>query len=253
MKFTTISDAKRQSGLSYLGNVNHSVKHKKNYNYTEAVYGLYLAPAAMSGYNVCPKSNAECRALCLNESGRNKMNATNQINNSRIKKTKLFFEHREFFMEWLIAEIKYYKAKADKNKHHFSIRLNNTSDLSPEQFNINIDGKNKNILEIFPDIQFYDYTKVDNRIKLVEKYKNYDLTFSYDGYNWDICEKMLKNNIRVAVVFHKQLPPTWNGYEVINGDLYDVRFNDEKNVIVGLKFKYVRNKLNKNNNFVVQV
>lgn len=252
MKFTTIAEAKRQTKLSYLGNINHSVKHKKNYKITEMVYALYLAPAKLSGYNVCPKSNAECRALCLNESGRNKMNKSNQINDSRIKKTKLLFEHREFFVRWMIAEIKHYKEKADKNGYHFSIRLNNTSDINPEQFYIVENNVKINILELFNDIIFYDYTKVDNRIKLLEKYNNYDLTFSYDGYNWDICEKMLKNNVRVAVVFHKVLPNKWNGYDVIDGDLYDTRFRDDKNVIVGLKFKYVRNKLNQQYNFVVQ-
>lgn len=253
MKFKSIAEAKRQTGLSYLGSVNLSAKHQKNYDMGEMVYALYLAPAEMSGYNVCPKSNAECRFLCLNESGQNKIQTkTNNINKARIIKTKLFFEEREFFMQWLIADIKASKLKADKTFHKFSIRLNNTSDINPEQFQLLVDGKMKNILEIFPDIQFYDYTKVDNRKKLLDKYKNYDITFSYDGYNWDICEKMINDNIRVAVVFKKELPLNWNGIEVINGDLYDVRYHDEKNVIVGLKFKQVRNKLQSNMKFVVQ-
>lgn len=253
MKFTSIADAKRQTGLSYLGSVNLSAKHKKNYERGEMVYGLYLAPAESSGYNVCPKSNAECRFLCLNESGQNRMQTkTDNINKARITKTKLFFEHRQFFMEWLIADIKSSKAKADKYGYKFSVRLNNTSDINPEQFQLKIDNVTKNILQVFPDIQFYDYTKVDNRIKLLEKYKNYDLTFSYDGYNWNICKQMISNNVRVAVVFKKELPMSWNGIDVINGDLYDVRYHDERNVIVGLKFKQVRNKLESNMKFVVQ-
>lgn len=253
MQFTSIAAAKKQTGLSYLGMVNSSVKHLKNYKYAEMVYALYLAPASLSGYNVCPMSNAECRALCLNESGKNKMDIKlNRINNSRVKKTKLFFEHREFFMQWLIADIIKYKKVADKEGYHFSVRLNNTSDINPESFYIRKDEKTINILQMFPDIQFYDYTKVHNRIDLLNKYKNYDLTFSYDGYNWNVCENMLNNNVRVAAVFKNKLPETWNGVKVIDGDLYDTRFIDERNVIVGLKFKQVRNKLQKDMKFVIQ-
>jgi hypothetical protein len=253
MKFTTVTDAKKQTGLSYLGMVNSSVKHLKNYKYAEMVYALYLAPASLSGYNVCPMSNAECRALCLNESGRNKMDVKqNRINNARIIKTKLFFEHREFFMQWLIADIIKYKKVADKEGYHFSVRLNNTSDINPESFYIRKDEKTINILQMFPDIQFYDYTKVPNRVELVKKYNNYDLTFSFDGYNWNVCTDMLKNNVRVAAVFKYALPDVWNGVKVIDGDLYDTRFIDERNVIVGLKFKQVRNKLHKDVKFVIQ-
>ncbi len=115
-----------------------------------------------------------------------------------------------------------------------------------------IDGQKKNILQLFPDVQFYDYTKVDNRIDLMKKYNNYDLTFSFDGYNWGICKKMLDNNVRVAMVFENKLPEVWNGYKVINGDLYDVRFKDEKNVIVGLKYKQVRNKPTNDMKFIVK-
>lgn len=251
MEFKSIADAKRKTGLSYLGNVNPSAKHEKNAKYNEMVYALYLAPAKLSGYNVCPKSNADCRALCLHESGQNKMDK-GKITQSRIKKTKLFFEDRQFFMQWLVTEIEQHKKKCEANGYHFSIRLNNTSDISPEQFYMDINGTKKNILQLFPDVQFYDYTKVDNRLDLVSKYDNYDMTFSHDGYNWNVCETMLKNNIRVAVVFAKNVPEEWRGYKVVSGDDYDVRFRDDKNVIIGLKFKQVRNKFTKDMKFVVQ-
>jgi len=253
MQFTTISAAKKMTKLSYLGMVNSSVKHMKNYKYEELVYALYLAPAKLSGYNVCPKSNAECRTLCLNESGRNKMDVKqNRINNSRIIKTKLFYEHRQFFMDLLIAEIKYYKKVAEAKGYHFSVRLNNTSDISPEAFYTHIGNTRLNVLQVFPDVQFYDYTKVPNRITLLNKYTNYDLTFSFDGYNWDTCKQMLTNNVRVAVVFKNEPPTKWKDIDVINGDLYDTRFLDDKNVIVGLKYKKVRNKLQNNFKFIVQ-
>ena len=70
MKFTTIQQAKIQTGLSYLGNINISakmIKNKKiNHEYT---YLIYLSPAKTSGYNVCTHSTNECRLGCLATSG----------------------------------------------------------------------------------------------------------------------------------------------------------------------------------------
>lgn len=246
MKFTTVAEAKRLTGLSYLAKCNHTAKHKKAYKYDELVYSLYLAPAKMSGYEVCPMRNKLCTKLCLNHSGHNRIDIhENKINKSRITKTKLFFEHREFFMDWMFYEIKMYEAKAKKLGYNFSVRLNNTSDISPESFYKEVNGKQINILQYFSHIQFYDYTKVFKRIDLMKKYKNYDLTFSYSGTNIDECTKALDKKVRVAVVF-EGLPTTFWNRKVVDGDQYDMRYYDRKNVIVGLKFKKVRTKLVKN-------
>ena len=60
---------------------------------------------------------------------------------------------------------------------------------------------------------------------------------------------------RVAMVFEgKTLPTKWNGFDVIDGDAYDMRYIDETDVIVGLKFKKVRNKIEmKNNKFIIPI
>ncbi len=250
MKFTTVKEAKRLTGLTYLAKCNYSAKHKKAYKYDELVYSLYLAPAKLSGYEVCPMRNKECTKLCLNESGVNSMSMNgDQINQSRITKTKLFFEHREFFMQWMIHEINFFKKKAEKLGYRFSVRLNNTSDINPESFYIKQGNSSVNILELFPDVQFYDYTKVLNRINLKKKYKNYDLTFSFSGTNIDEVMKAFQSKTRVAVVF-KEVPETFWDKKVIDGDKYDMRYYDPKNVVVGLKFKRVRTKLTKSS-FVV--
>ena len=107
-QFTTKAEAKRLTGLSYLGLISKTVKHKKSKKYGELTYSLYLAPAKSSGYEVCPGRTKECTTLCLNESGMNTMIQNGKgdvINRSRITKTQLFFEDREFFMRWLIFEI----------------------------------------------------------------------------------------------------------------------------------------------------
>jgi hypothetical protein len=252
MNYKNMTDARKQTGLSYIGAVNNSTKHEKAFKFDELVYTIYFAPAKMSGYEVCPMRSDECTLLCLNESGRNKMDTkVNTINNSRIKKTKLFFEEREFLVRWIIDEIKSAKAKAENLGYSFSVRLNNTSDITPESFYINDNGTKKNLLEIFPDVQFYDYTKVSKRLELVKKYKNYDITFSYSGTNMTECLSMLSNNVRVAMVFNK-VPENYMNFKVVDGDKYDMRYRDEKNVIIGLKFKRVRNKLDQNYKFVIQ-
>jgi hypothetical protein len=251
MKFQNLSQAKKLTGLSYLGSVNSSSKMAKGLKYNESTYIIYLAPAKLSGYEVCPMRTDECTAACLNESGRNKIDIhKNQINQARIKKTKLFFEDREFFMGWLIYEIGKEKEKAERSGLRFSVRLNGTSDLDPTTFKLD----NKNILEWFPDVSFYDYTKVSKRFRLLEKYSNYDLTYSFSGYNMMDCINLLKEGKgRVAMVFEgKKLPTKWSGYDVIDGDAYDMRYLDEQNVIVGLKFKKVRNKIDTaNNKFII--
>lgn len=251
MKYTTLGSAKKLTGLSYLGSVGLSSKMAKGLKYNEATYILYLAPADSSGYEVCPLRTKECTLACLNESGRNKIDVKeNRINNARIKKTKLFFEDREFFMGWLIDEIRREKKKAESVGMTFSVRLNGTSDLDPTTFKL--DGKN--ILEWFPETMFYDYTKIKKRFNLLEKYPNYDLTFSFSGHNMADCIELLDTKKgRVAMVFEgNKLPIQWNGYEVIDGDLYDMRYVDDEGVIVGLKFKKVRNKIDlKNNKFII--
>ena len=249
MEFTTLANAKRLTGLSYLGGTTKSVKHRKAGKFGELTYALYLAPANTSGYEVCPGRTKECTKFCLNESGMNTMTRNDKgdvINDCRITKTQLFFEDREFFMKWLVYEIKAAQRKAIRMTYQFSVRLNNTSDISPIDFTL--DGKN--ILEIFPDVEFYEYTKVADRVQLMKLYKNYDITFSYTGFNLTKCQEMLLNKIRVAVVF-KIVPETFCGYPVIDGDLNDLRYHDEA-VIIGLKYKRVRNKLTSNIKFVIQ-
>ena len=90
--------------------------------------------------------------------------------------------------------------------------------------------------------------------KMLDKYPNYDLTYSFSGHNMFQCLELLNNNKgRVAMVFEgKQLPTSFAGYKVIDGDEYDMRYLDEQGVIIGLKFKLVRNKIDtKANKFII--
>ena len=66
---------------------------------------------------------------------------------------------------------------------------------------------------------------------------NYHLTYSLNEDNYDKAMEVLKQGGNVAVVFRNELPQTFKGYRVINGDEHDLRLLDPKNVVVGLKGK----------------
>jgi hypothetical protein len=246
MKFTTIAKAKKLTGLSYLGGVSTSAKimHSQQYSH-QYTYAIYLSPACTSGYNVCSHSTPECRLGCLNTSGRagiEEFSGLRRIADARVKKTKLFYEESEFFMAWMIAEIKAYQKKAIKDNYFFSVRLNATSDIDWQ--NVLINGQT--IFEIFPEVSFYDYTKNVN--KFINKASNYHLTYSFTGRNEESCKVLLSQGYNIAVVFkvkHEvELPKYFMNHVVINGDLTDYRIDDAKGIIVGLKWKRIANRVN---------
>lgn len=244
MKFTSFKNAREVTGLSYIGGINISSKLIKNKKVDHTLtYCIYLAPASQSGYNVCSHATDECKIGCLASTGRAGMELVagiDRIKNARIKKTKLLIENQDFFMGWVIAEINSKKEKAEREGYKFSIRMNGTSDV--DWTKVMYEGKN--IFEIFSDCDFYDYTK--NPGKFFNKPKNYHLTFSYTGKNWNVCELLLKKNENVAVIFDipksGKLPETFNGYNVIDGDVSDSRNYDAKGVVVGLRWKNIGDK-----------
>lgn len=236
LKFVSMAKAKRDTGLSYIGTTNSSAKIAKAGKFNELTYIIYLSPANSSGFNVCAGATKECIDACLTESGHARIDTSGRIKNARINKTKLFYYNREFFMAWVIEEIRSARLKAKRNNMRFSIRINGTSDISLKLFKY----KGLNLLQLFPDVPMYDYTKVFKRIKLQSEYPNYHLTYSYSGENWSECEIALKQGVNVAVVFLNELPETYKGYKVINGDISDLRYKDPKGVIVGLSYKLVK-------------
>jgi len=184
---------------------------------------LYLAPAKISGYEVCPRRSAGCTAACLYTAG---MGAFSNVQQARINKTKMYFEDRPNFLFQLEKDIKALVKKANKLNMKPAIRLNGTSDIN---------WMSSGIMDKFPDVQFYDYTKVLRRLK--DKIPaNYNITFSKSEDNNSECETALELGFNVAAVF-KNLPQQYMGRQVINGDETDVRFADGKGVVIGLTAK----------------
>ena len=196
---------------------NPKVNKSMQYGYWTPI--LHLAPANLSGKNTCLKSTAGCRASCLNTAGRGHMSI---IQKARIRKTNDFFNNYDQFMTQLKKEIKSAQITAKNKGLKLAIRLNGTSDLLWE---------NSGIMDQFPDVQFYDYTKYPNRKRLP---KNYHLTFSKAEDNEKDMKKAIKRGLNVAVVFEKYLPKTFLNRPVVNGDKSDLRFLDGENVVVGL-------------------
>jgi hypothetical protein len=235
---------------------------------------LHLAPANLSGYNVCPSASEGCRSACLNTAGRGGMikvgETTNTIQQSRIRKTQYFFENRSAFLTQLAKEIRSAIRLAESHNLIPVFRLNGTSDIRWENYGI---------IEQFPNHTFYDYTKLPNRRNLPS---NYHLTFSRSESNEHYVPLAFDNGMNVAVVFRKDgakvkriytlaeqlankekrerqlanrdpnrpkkpytprkvdlswVPSTFYGKNVFHGDNSDLRFLDPKNSVVALLAK----------------
>ena len=192
---------------------------------------LHLAPSTLSGHNVCPKASPGCIASCLNTAGRGGMfkrgENTNVIQRARIRKTELFYNDRTAFFNYLTQDIQKATAMAKRLGLKPVFRLNGTSDLSWEKYEVN--GTGLNIFQIFPELQFYDYTKVLGR--KVFHLSNYHLTFSRAENNAADIPKAVAQGMNVAVVYDK-IPEG-----VYSADEDDLRFLDPKVGIIGLKAK----------------
>jgi len=223
--------------------VNADAKTKKG---TKAGYLtgiMYLAPYDVAGVNLCPMSElAKCRETCLFVQGRARIakdtfEAPNglrykdsNIIRARIRKTEWFVNDREAFLAQLVKDISALVRKAKRENMIPVVRLNGTSDIRWE--NVRFET-GKTIFDIFPDVQFYDYTKIPNRRNLPS---NYHLTWSYSESDSKYAD-MRPSHMNWTVVFRDELPDEFLGRKVIDGDETDLRFLDDDGIVVGLKAK----------------
>ena len=243
---------KKQSKLLSIGADAKTIKGGK-IGYITAIQ--YLSPYMDSGVNLCPMAKvAKCHEPCLKSAGRMGM-----AYNARLSRTKLYLNNPAEYFNTLVTEIKAFIKKAERKGLTPLVRLNGTSDIRYENIGFVFEGVYfRNIFEYFPDLQFYDYTKIPNRFNsmngLSDFPKNYDLTFSYSGadgfqkYN----DRALKAGVRIAAVFDRveNIPVTFHKRKVVSGDNTDVRHLDAQNVIVAL---YAKGKARKDTSgFVIQ-
>lgn len=220
-------------------------KTKKNLAHGVMTWVLHLAPGDLSGFEVCPRRTVGCTHGCINTSGRAGVSLAVQA--ARIGRTRMYFEHREQFMEALIADISLAKAYARKRGFQATFRLNATSDIPWHRIKHN----GNTIFELFPHTQFYDYTKVAKRMLKEELPPNYHLTFSLAENNADMAACILQAGGNVAVVFRtKEMVAAKVGSiyvfkggdcdvagTIIDGDANDLRYLDPPGSIVALYAK----------------
>tara|TARA_R110000803_G_scaffold144481_1_gene210314 strand:+ start:529 stop:1353 length:825 start_codon:yes stop_codon:yes gene_type:complete len=220
---------------SLLGDGDNNVKTAKNGELAQS-FGLSLSAHDSAGLgSVCAWAKG-CAKSCLDETGFGGW--SHVVRQQRIAKTVLWKRNRPLFLEMLRSDIRKAIAKAERAGKVCAIRLNMFSDIPWEQYGIP---------QEFPDVQFYDYSKYPNRHGQV--CENYWVTFSRDEANDSDALRILNGGDNVAVVFHnsgkfagnaskrQELPETWNGFTVIDGDKTDARWTDAKGVVVGLKLK----------------
>jgi hypothetical protein len=194
-------------------------------------WGLSLAPADESGYQMCASASPGCRAACLFHQGRGACEVTRA---ARIAKTVAFMEHRDWFQARLRHELSRIARKAHKEGFTPAIRLNVLSDVPWEKVF-------PWLFEEYPTFQVYDYTKHATRMldwcegRLPP---NYYLTFSRSECNESDALRVLAAFGNISVVFRDDnFPPIWRGYPVVDGDETDLRFLDPRGVVVGLYAK----------------
>ena len=197
----------------------------------------YLIPWKKFGTgNLCGFASKGCINSCLEYSGLGTMSNTMR---GRYRKTAFWYRNRQGFFEQLIKDVKSLERKAEREGKIPVVRLNGTSDIRFEKHRIK-DGKN--IFQLFPQIQWYDYTKNPYRFDRDKQPANYHLTFSKSESNDDHVEYVLKNKRwKIATVATDATAKTivFQGkkYRTVNGDNHDLRFLDKGGRFVLLQAK----------------
>jgi hypothetical protein len=199
---------------------------------------LHFLPANGSGINVCPMATPGCIVGCLNKAGRGGVPVPSlgeAIQAARKRRTLEYFADRAAYVAKLSKEFVALKRKAKRLGLTLAVRPNGTSDLP---------GLAYELATRHPDVQFYDYTKLPRAWQ--RTLPNYHLTFSRSESNAADVLEALRNGINVAVVFDtrkgQDLPATYLGRPVVDGDETDLRFldgtgADGKGLVIGLRAK----------------
>jgi len=131
LQYFTRTESESMASYDLLSTANPKILKGEKLGYV--TYILHLAPSILSGYNACPMASVGCAAACLNTAGRGGMfkkgETTNKIQEARIRRTKIFFEDREWFMAMLVNDVRKAIGEAKKYGKTPVFRLNGTSDI----------------------------------------------------------------------------------------------------------------------------
>ena len=194
-----VGEEKTKAGID-AKNLQNSLKRPDGGQYDDFdSYLIHFMPAAQSGFITCPCASGGCASECLNTAGN--MGSLGGKSVSRLKRTWQMAKEAPFVLNRIKREIAGKYRKAQANNHKLVIRLNGTSDFDWTKYK---DENGKSLFQIFPDVQFYDYTKVGDRVdKLPKENPNYHITFSRSEKpeNQEQAKKLLDAGHNVAVVF----------------------------------------------------
>lgn len=202
------------------------------------VTGLSLAPHRRSGVNFCENAGFCSRVCNLWFSGRTLYPKTRR---AMMNRSRYFIEDRAGFERDLRRELTNFQRLAERKGMTPLGRLNVATDLDWSH-----------IVDEFPGITFYDYTKVLSRVGNTPD--NYHLTYSInERSDWRSVSRLLNHGFNCSVVFdsdyvpqhkrvgelpsHLMIGGKWR--EVVDGDNHDIRLPriDGSGVLVGLRFK----------------
>jgi hypothetical protein len=211
--------------------------------YLAAVH--YGAPATTSGVaNTCTNASDACASGCIFYTGRGEGDNTvaHTIHAARISRTRYLFRDPEAFMIRLSRELRNLVKRAHKHGKRAAARLNGMTDIPWDTLACPRDGVwYANVYHAFPDIMFYEYTKVFAFWERAQSIPNLHVTFSLSENNDAQAARVLAAGGNVAVVVRGGYAAlesgTWSGYQACDGDAYDLRFLDPANHVVVLRVK----------------
>ena len=244
-------------GFKKLLNVDANAKTVKGQKHGYMTAVLYLAPFKLSGINVCPfAEQAGCHAACLNTAGRGGIASKrfrtpvglmpdNACQRARIARTRFFHEDPDAFMALLVKEIESFTRSAERKGLIPVVRLNGTSDIVWERVPLRqaypVKAFGATIFDVFPDLQFYDYTKIWKRFERPLP-DNYHLCLSYSAASRkyaDQCKRTRDEHGASLIVVVRDAATRDMHVELggIDGDAHDLRFLDPAGSMVYLKAK----------------
>jgi hypothetical protein len=187
------------------------------------VAGLSLMP----DFKLCPASKAAgCFEGCLKSAGRGRFA---NVAKARADKAEFWRNDQPGFLDQLRRELAAFVRSCERAGVKPAARLNVLSDIAWER---------TGIIDEFPGVFFYDYTKRAERLGKTPG--NYSLMFSYSGraqFAGNVA-KALETDAPLAVVFRSpEFPRHYLGRPVIDGDISDLDNVKAGRVVIALKAK----------------
>ena len=222
----------KQSNRKIMGS-STKVELGQGFGYFTSV--LYLAPARLSGYEVCGGRSVECTRGCLShQSGHLAFHQAGSI-----FKTWWFFTDKEEFQTAAIAELHAAMSKAKRKGFKFAVRMNGTSDIP---FKKVYQWAEEN------DVQCYEYTKLKSvivryldRDDMVHRTYSIDETQASFSFAKTFCE--LGGNASIVIPSARKAKAEAIAalqdldLPIVDGDEHDLRFRDPVGAIAYLKAK----------------